>query len=133
MFVNNKKHKVLCNEHNTYCYVSESSGRSRVRVYEVQRFVTDIIFQLLKLVYFFYLSLTITEQKFQNNSKSYLLRSHLGYTSYGFIPPIKGIHCQVRQYSNILAWIIPGGGGGGWGTWIFRGAHTFVIKIKKYP
>ena len=23
---------------------------------------------------------------------------------------------------------IPGGG-----TWVFRGAHTFVIKIKKYP
>ena len=26
-----------------------------------------------------------------------------------------------------------GGGGGGGGTWVFRGAHTFVIKIKKYP
>ena len=25
----------------------------------------------------------------------------------------------------------PGGGGGG--TWVFRGVHTFVIKIKKYP
>ena len=28
-------------------------------------------------------------------------------------------------------------GGGGWGgggvTWIFRGAHTLVIKIEKYP
>ena len=24
----------------------------------------------------------------------------------------------------------PGGGGG---TWVFRGVHTFVIKIKKYP
>ena len=23
--------------------------------------------------------------------------------------------------------------GGGGGTWIFRGAHTLVIKIKKYP
>ena len=27
--------------------------------------------------------------------------------------------------------ISPGGGGGG--TWVFRGAHTFVIKIKRYP
>ena len=27
----------------------------------------------------------------------------------------------------------PGGGGGGGGTWVFRGAHTFVINIKKYP
>ena len=27
---------------------------------------------------------------------------------------------------TIRAW--PGGG-----TWVFRGAHTFVIKIKKYP
>ena len=27
----------------------------------------------------------------------------------------------------------PGGGGGGGGTWVFRGVHTFVIKIKKYP
>ena len=26
-----------------------------------------------------------------------------------------------------------GGGGGGGGTWVFMGAHTFVIKIKKYP
>ena len=26
-----------------------------------------------------------------------------------------------------------GGGGGGGGTWVFRGAHTLVIKIKKYP
>ena len=26
----------------------------------------------------------------------------------------------------------PGGGGGGV-TWVFRGVHTFVIKIKKYP
>ena len=26
--------------------------------------------------------------------------------------------------------IFPGGGGG---TWVFRGAHTLVIKIKKYP
>ena len=25
------------------------------------------------------------------------------------------------------------GGGGGGGTWVFRGVHTFVIKIKKYP
>ena len=24
----------------------------------------------------------------------------------------------------------PGGGGGG-GTWVFRGAHTLVIKIEK--
>ena len=23
----------------------------------------------------------------------------------------------------------PGGGG----TWVFRGVHTFVIRIKKYP
>ena len=22
---------------------------------------------------------------------------------------------------------------GGGGTWVFRGVHTFVIKIKKYP
>ena len=26
-----------------------------------------------------------------------------------------------------------GGGGGGGGTWVFRGVHTFVIKINKYP
>ena len=26
-----------------------------------------------------------------------------------------------------------GGGGGGVGTWVFRGVHTFVIRIKKYP
>ena len=26
-----------------------------------------------------------------------------------------------------------GGGGGGGGTWVFRGAHTFVIRTKKYP
>ena len=25
------------------------------------------------------------------------------------------------------------GGGGGGGTWVFRVAHTLVIKIKKYP
>ena len=30
---------------------------------------------------------------------------------------------SIRSSSN------PGGGG----TWIFRGVHTFVIKIKKYP
>ena len=28
----------------------------------------------------------------------------------------------------LLPCIYPGGG-----TWVFRGAHTFVIKIKKYP
>ena len=27
--------------------------------------------------------------------------------------------------------VLPRGGGGG--TWVFRGVHTFVIKIKKYP
>ena len=26
-----------------------------------------------------------------------------------------------------------GGGGGGGGTWVIRGVHTLVIKIKKYP
>ena len=25
------------------------------------------------------------------------------------------------------------GNPGGGGTWVFRGVHTFVIKIKKYP
>ena len=26
-----------------------------------------------------------------------------------------------------------GGGGGGGGPWVFRGAHTLIIKIKEYP
>ena len=32
---------------------------------------------------------------------------------------------------NIHTMKDPGGGGGG--TWVFRGAHKLVIKIKKYP
>ena len=35
--------------------------------------------------------------------------------------------------SVFFAEVNPRGGGGGGGTWVFRGAHTFVIKIKKYP
>ena len=38
---------------------------------------------------------------------------------------------------NSKLYKVPGGGGGGGGgggcTWVFRGVHTFVIKIKKYP
>ena len=42
---------------------------------------------------------------------------------------------SIKLYFSILYMsLIPGGGGGGGGgTWVFRGAHTFVIKIKKYP
>ena len=36
---------------------------------------------------------------------------------------------KIRVNSiNPTAVETPGGG-----TWVFRGAHTFVIKIKKYP
>ena len=39
------------------------------------------------------------------------------------------------QYLPLLVRLLvqayfPGGGGG---TWVYRGAHTLVIKIKKYP
>ena len=39
-----------------------------------------------------------------------------------------------RHSTNVLCllgWTLARGGGGG--TWVFRGAHTFVIKIKKFP
>ena len=34
-------------------------------------------------------------------------------------------NCQLVECLN------PGGGGGG--TWVFKGVHTLVIKIKRYP
>ena len=43
---------------------------------------------------------------------------------------LNGLPVAVRIYAPVRN--IPRGGGGG-GTWVFRGAHTFVIKIKKYP
>ena len=44
----------------------------------------------------------------------------------------------LMMINDLLLWYIAAcsplaRGGGGGGTWVFRGVHTFVIKIKKYP
>ena len=50
----------------------------------------------------------------------------VSWDSASLVPRHKITHsCKIPPLS------IPRGGGGG--TWVFRGAHTFVIKIKKYP
>ena len=39
------------------------------------------------------------------------------------------ILCNITlPFHGLFCPVFPGGG-----TWVFRGAHTFVIKIKKYP
>ena len=57
-------------------------------------------------------------------------------------PAYNTTHFEAQLNLKIFAecgqWSLPnipggGGGGGGGGTWVFRGVHTFVIKIKKYP
>ena len=40
---------------------------------------------------------------------------------------------QIFNYDTDVCKMPRGGGVGGGGTWVFRGAHTLVIKIKKYP
>ena len=41
--------------------------------------------------------------------------------------------CNHFQGFTSASCIITNGNCPGGGTWVFRGAHTFVIKIKKYP
>ena len=54
--------------------------------------------------------------------------THLVY--FGYLYYVGQItRMEIPSPLNGLDSVIPGGGGGG-GTWVFRGVHTFVIKIK---
>ena len=58
-----------------------------------------------------------------------------GRAAQAFSAGIKCRHCASTFWvvQNVKSERQKSPGGGGGGTWVFRGVHTFVIKIKKYP